>query len=140
MVHVCRGVRAVEMKPWKQFEKLAEQIYGELSPDATVKWNDHIQGVDSQTARQIDVSIRWTLEGQDRLVIVQVKNWNHKADVKAVGEFSSVIQDVRANGGILVCKSGFTNNALRYGRNIGIRLHNLHDAQKLEMKQNSALR
>lgn len=56
------------MKAWEQFEKLAEQIYSELSADATVKWNDHILGVDSEVMRQIDVSIRWTYDEQDRLV------------------------------------------------------------------------
>jgi hypothetical protein len=82
--------------------------------------------------RQIDVSIRWTFENQERLIIVQVKNWNNKPDIKAVDAFASVVRDVRASGGILACKSGFANNALRYGRNVNIHLHNLHDVQKLE--------
>jgi len=111
------------------FEKLAEKIYSELAPDALVKWNDHIYGHDSETDRQIDVSVRWT-DGRDTyLLIVQAKDWSNPADLVAVGEFSSVVRDVRANKGIMICRSGFTEAAKTYARNVGISLHNVHDAQ-----------
>ena len=40
------------------FEKLAEKIYSELSPAATVTWDDHIPGKGSSSHGKIDVSIR----------------------------------------------------------------------------------
>jgi hypothetical protein len=52
-----------------------------------------------------------------------------------VGEFASVIRDVGASQGILVCRGGFTGNAMKYARNIGVELHNLHDAQSQNWRQ-----
>lgn len=120
---------------YKQFEKLGKKILKELSPKADVKWNDHIYGHDSKIKRQIDVSIRAEIDGHKILEIVQLKNWKNKANVNAVGEFASVVKDVRATSGILVCKSGFTSQAKKYAKNIGIKLINLHDAESRDWNQ-----
>ncbi|WP_084010464.1 restriction endonuclease [Pseudofrankia sp. DC12] len=117
------------MEGWQDFERLAEQIYSELAPDAVVKWNDRIYGHESETKRQIDVSVRWADNDDSYLLIVQAKDWSTPADVTAVGEFASVVRDVRASRGIMVCRSGFTETAKTYARNVGISLHNLHDAR-----------
>jgi hypothetical protein len=117
------------MSDWKQYEKLAEQIFRELSPTAEIKWNDSLYGYDSETYRQIDVSIRAALEGFTSLAIVQARDRTTPADINSVGEFASVVQDVRATKGILICKAGFTSSARTYARNLGIELLNAHDAQ-----------
>jgi hypothetical protein len=116
-------------KKWSEFEKLAAKIYAELSPQAQVTWDDSIYGHDTNIDRQIDVSIRATLEGQAILIIVQAKDWGTQADINAVGEFASVVRDVRATKGVLVCRSGFSETAKHYARNLGIELINIHDAQ-----------
>lgn len=119
------------MARWRDFERLAEKILAELQPLATVKWNDYIEGHLTETKRQVDVSIRWSAEGRDYLTIVQAKDYGTAADITVVDEFLSVIRDVKATGGILICRSGFTKNAHTYARNSGISLLNLHDAQSL---------
>ncbi len=120
---------------WKQFEKLGEKIFKELSPLADVKWNDHIYGHNSKTKRQIDISIRTKIDNHEILEIVQLKNWKYKANIKAVDEFASVVKDVKATSGILVCKSGFTSQAKKYAKNMGIKLINLHDAESRDWNQ-----
>jgi len=117
------------MKAWQGFERLGEKIMQDLRPDAAVQWNDSVYGHDSDSMRQIDVSVRWTDTGQEYLLIVDTKNWNHPVDVPDVGSFSAIVRDVRASGGILVCNSGFTAGAQKYAANIGIGLCNLHDAE-----------
>jgi hypothetical protein len=121
-----------------EFEKLVALILEELSPHAQVKWDDHIYGHDTGIDRQIDVSIRATLAGTEILTIVQAKNWKQRADINTVGEFASVVRDVRATKGILVCKSGFSETTKNYAKNLGIELLNIHDAQSrdwnLEMR------
>jgi hypothetical protein len=124
------------MSNWRGFELLAEQIYRELHGLATVKWNDHIYGRETETLRQIDVSIRWMDADIERLAIVQVKDWKARADITAVGEFSSVVRDIGADKGVMVCRGGFSKTALTYARNIGIELHNLHDAQSKDWSRN----
>lgn len=117
------------MVAWRESELLAERIYRELLDLATVKWNDQILGRYSQTMRQIDVSIRWKLDGVDKLTIVQVKDWNRRPDINDVGSFGAVIEDVGASQGIMVSKKGFSKSARTYARQKGIQLHSLHDAQ-----------
>jgi hypothetical protein len=114
---------------WKGFERLAERIARDLAPHATITWDDHLPGGTSETDRQIDVSIRWTDAGREHLTIVQAKDWGTRADVKAIDAFASVIKDVDATRGVMVCRSGFTKKAKRYARNLGIGLYNLHDAE-----------
>jgi hypothetical protein len=121
-------------KQWKEFEKLTAKIIEELSPNARIKWNDKIKGRKTQDERQIDVSIRFRKFDKDFLVIVQARDRSKAADINAVGEFASVIDDVSASRGILVCRSGFTKRALAYARNIGIELINIHDAESKKWK------
>ena len=120
---------------WKQFEKLGEKIFKELSPKANVKWNDSIYGHDTETKRQIDISIRAKVAEHEILEIIQLKNWKIKANINHVGEFASVVKDVRATSGVLICKGGFTTQAKQYAKNIGIKLLNLHDAESKDWNQ-----
>lgn len=120
---------------WKQFEKLGEKIFKELSPNADVKWNDHIIGCNSGTSRQIDVSIRAEIEGHKILEIIQLKNWKIKANITTIDEFVSVVKDVKATSGVLICKGGFTSQAKKYAKNVGIKLFNLHDAESRDWNQ-----
>jgi len=120
---------------WKQFEKLGEKIFRELSLKAEVKWNDFIFGHDTETERQIDISIRAKIEDHSVLEIIQLKNWTKKANINTVGEFVSVVKDVRATSGILICKGGFTVQAKKYAKNMGITLLNLHDAESKDWNQ-----
>lgn len=96
---------------------------------ATVKHNDFIDGHLSGTRRQIDVSIRWSSGVDQYLTIVQAKDYGDPADIGVVDEFLSVVRDVKATGGILIGRSGFTRNAYTYARNTGVSLLNLHDAE-----------
>jgi hypothetical protein len=122
------------MANWKGFERLAERIARDLAPSAQVTWNDHLPGQESETDRQIDVSIRWRDGDREYMTIVQTKDWSTPADLVAVGEFAAVVEDVRATRGIMVCRSGFTEKAKTYARNKGIGLYNLHDAESQDWR------
>lgn len=118
------------MVKWPEYEKLVEQIYLELKQGVQVTRNDKIMGVDSQRIRQIDVSIHAKIASHDVLIIVQAKDYSRPADINVVGTFASVVKDVRAQKGVLVCNAGFTKTAKVYARNIGgIDLCSIHDAQ-----------
>lgn len=117
------------MTDWQEYEKLAARIISELEPHAQVTHNDKILGSNTGRKRQIDVSIRATVAGIDLLIVVQAKNYARPANISAVDAFASVVSDVRAAKGILICNAGFTKPAKDYARNIGIDLCSLHDAQ-----------
>lgn len=117
------------MSAWREFEQLAAAIYQELLPYANVKHNDRIWGELSESYRQIDISIRYSIESHDLLTIIQARDKSRPADVNAIGEFAMVIEDVKANSGILICRSGFTSTAKNLAKNKGIEVCNIHDAQ-----------
>jgi hypothetical protein len=112
----------------KPFEDLIYKIYKELEPYASIKKNDRIKGWESGIDREIDISIRKDFGGHEILMIIQAKDHKTKADVKILGEFDSVIRDVRASRGILICNAGFTKTANEYAKNRAIDLCTAHDA------------
>jgi hypothetical protein len=132
-------VAKMGQKRWQGFEELAHRILSEFAPFANVKLDDSIIGSDSGAYRQIDVSLKWTFEGRELLTIVQAKDWKAKADIKVVDAFRSVIQDVGATQGILICSAGFSKNALQYARRVGIQCYNVHDASSLNWSQQLAI-
>jgi hypothetical protein len=124
-------MRKKEKKTGKEFEELIFGIYKELLPHAEVKWNDHILGRDSKVERQIDISIRLKIASHEILIIVQAKDQKKAADVNVLGEFESVIRDVGASKGILICNSGFTKSAKDFAISKKIDICSAHDAVKV---------
>ncbi len=116
------------MSNWKAYEELTTRIYRSLAPHAKIVHDDHIDGVDSGIKRQIDTSIRTNLAGHDLLIVVQAKDLSSPADVNVVGEFATVVRDVRASKGVLICSSGFTPAAKTLARTLNIDLCTAHDA------------
>lgn len=119
-------------RKWRRLEKLAAKIYQELQPDATVKHNDRIYGHESHTERQIDVSIRANVAGHELLVVVQTKDFKRAVNITHVGEFSSVIKDVRASKGVMICNAGFSKKAVAFAKSRGIDLCKVFDAESRE--------
>ena len=116
------------MTAWSEFEQLAAKIYNELAPASLVKHNDIITGK-SGVPRQIDVSVRTKIAGHDILMVIDTKDYKSPADIGEVDEFAGKLEDVSANRGILICRSGFTSGARKRASIAGIDLCNLHDAQ-----------
>jgi hypothetical protein len=119
----------VAKSDWLDYQKLAADIYADLEAAAVVTHDDKIRGVESGIERQIDVSIRTTVAGHQILIIVQAKDHVRPVDVNVVGEFQSVIHDVRAAKGVLICSGGFTETAVEYARTLNIDVCTAHDAQ-----------
>jgi len=117
------------MSRWLDFEQMIAQIYSTISPNAVVAHNDNIRGHDSGIDRQIDVSVRFRAAGCEFLVIVQAKTNSRPLDVNVVGEFATVIKDVRASKGVLICNAGFTKSAQMLAQSLGIELTSAHDAE-----------
>jgi restriction endonuclease len=120
---------AADTPRWRGFERLGERIMRDLHPHATVKWNETIQGRISGVPRQIDVSVRWLDGDEERLLIIDAKDWKNPADIGDLEKFAGLVRDVHASRGALVCNKGFTAATLTYAKNLGIELYNLHDAE-----------
>ena len=116
---------ALPEETWLDLEKLAALIYSELEPASNVTHNAILGGSLSESDRQIDVLIE-TAENQTR-VVVDCKDWAQRVNVIDVGAFASLVEDVDATGGVLICNRGFSKAARTLAANKGISLCQLHD-------------
>ena len=110
-----------------EYEQFVFDKFERLFSDAVVTKNDHIQGYLSGLDREIDVSVRLRVGSEQLLYIAQCKDWKAPTDIKVLGEFSAVIQDVRAAKGFLLCTSGFAKSNHRYACTLGVDLITIED-------------
>lgn len=108
---------------WKQLETLVAMIQKQLSPNATVQHNAMLDGIDSETKRQIDVLVEQNIGQYTMRIVIDCKDYAKPIDVKGVEEFHGLVQDVRAHKGALVCPSGFTKAALKRAQKLQIDLY-----------------
>jgi Restriction endonuclease len=117
------------MKAGAEYEQFVYEKLMGFFVDARVAKNDRIRGYESGLEREIDVSVRLQIGDVELLYIVQCKDWASRADIKVLGEFSAVMQDVRAAKGFLLCTAGFAKTNHRYALAKGIELLTIEDIQ-----------
>jgi hypothetical protein len=110
---------------WLDLEKLAAQIYRELQPKCVVTHDARLRGELSGELRQIDVLVDCADQGT-RLV-VDCKDWKKRVDVRDIGTFASLVEDVAATSGVMICNRGFSKGAMNLARVKGVKLCHLHD-------------
>lgn len=115
------------MKKGNEYEILIEKLYKKLDQDSVIKRNDKIYGHNSETFREIDLSIRRNIGIHPILLIVQARDRSRKVDVNAIAEFKGVIDDVKANGGIFISTKGFYKPAISLAKKYNIDVLTGHD-------------
>ncbi|NGX36401.1 MAG: hypothetical protein K1000chlam1_01247 [Candidatus Anoxychlamydiales bacterium] len=123
------------MSKSKDFEKLIANIYTDLSPHAIVTHDDKIFEENSQSYRQIDVSIKYLIDGREYLTIVEARDHKRPQDITTIDAFASKITGVGATKGILICNSGFTKTAKTKATTLRIDLCSAHEAQSKNWNQ-----
>lgn len=108
---------------WRELEYLVVMIQKQLSPDASVQHNVMLDGIDSETKRQIDVLVEQNIGQYTMRIVIDCKDYSKPVDVKGIEEFHGLVQDVRAHKGALVCPSGFTKAALKRAKKLQIDLY-----------------
>jgi hypothetical protein len=116
--------KATENIPdWKGLEHLVAMIQRQLSPDASVRHNVMLDGIDSETKRQIDVLVEQNIGQHTMRIVIDCKDYSKPVDIKGIEEFHGLVQDVRAHKGALVCPAGFTKSALKRAKKLQIDLY-----------------
>ena len=126
-----RSQRGTEPR-WKRFEALAFEIQKSLSPDATVKLNDTIQGVNSGESRQIDISVRQKVGQFEILIVLECKDLLRRVGVSNVEAFIEKLKDVRASKGAIISSRGFSKGAVNLARNKGVETLRLVDVESVD--------
>jgi len=115
-------------KAGSDYEKFVAKKLRSYIPNAKIVLNDKILGRQSGLLREIDISIRIDFGEGELLYIIQCKDRAKRpADIVILGEFSSVIRDVGASKGFLICRSGFAKSNRHYAETIGIELLTIED-------------
>jgi hypothetical protein len=120
---------------WLTYQRFVASLYSEHASDTlTVTPNAELVGI-SGIPRQIDLLIDARLdEDVSRRIIIDAKRHTRKIDIKQVEAFEGMMRDCRAQRGIIVCSSGFTEGAKRRAQEqIGLRLVPLEDLEKLDL-------
>lgn len=106
------------MEAGKEYEELVAIVLRSLDPGAIVDRGEWIEEADGR--RELDVEIRGTGDGQDRLVLIQCKESERPVGVDIVNALKSKRQDLGADGAMIYSNSGFTTPALTKAARVGI--------------------
>ena len=124
------------MKSWKEFELLTKKIQQELSPDALVNHNETITGADSNTPRQVDVTVRKQIGQFDILIAIECKDHKNPVDVNDVEGFVTKLRDIRAHKGVMVSAEGFTETAMAIAHKYEVEVYRLVDVSHPKWRLN----
>jgi len=104
----------MDVPKWKQYEWLVTKIYHDDCSciDTYVYYDNQIDGVLSNTTRQIDALVIKHKDESDFRTILDCKYYNRNIDIKKIESFLGMKEDVNAEHGILVTNIGYTSGAI----------------------------
>lgn len=109
-----------------EFEKLAKKLFAKrLKKEFGCKIPVHHQKSYTSSAGntyKVDIAYSFTLFDIQYLTLVECKYWNSSVTREKVGYFKSVLDELKANKGIIVTTRGFQSGAITYAQsqNIGL--------------------
>lgn len=113
------AVTAADPRTWPGFERLVAALHAKVDPAAAVRWNEAVLGK-SGTRRQLDVTVRGRIGTTDLFVVVECKDYSRPVGIELVEAFVAKLEDVAANKGVMVARTGFTRDALARAERAGI--------------------
>jgi hypothetical protein len=120
---------------WKRFEKLMHDLHTQFAPEsAKVTQDDKIIGCESKVERQLDITIRHTVAHYNILIVIECKDESRPIDVGKMGQFASLLRDVKANKGVMISTSGYTPAAIEMARAQGIDIRTYVDTESIDWK------
>ncbi len=96
-----------EMPDWKRYQKDAAELFKELGCD--VETDVEVTGARSK--HLLDVSVRFSSFGLRQHWIVECKFWNRAVRKEKVLTLKSIVEDIGADRGIFIAKSGYQSGA-----------------------------
>lgn len=99
---------SIEDKTWRKYERQVHQELTSVFTDCEFEFDDKIFGKHSRTDRQIDISIRGKVGGNKILGIIDCKHFSTKIDVKIIESFLGMLEDTKANFGIIITNRGYS--------------------------------
>lgn len=120
---------------WRIYERIVAAMEAEFAGiDFSVTPNARLVGDISGKSRQVDVLIdaRWGDDLSGR-VIVDAKHRKRPIDIREVESLEGMMKDCRANRGVIVCTSGYTDGASKRAQKcITIKLLTAEEAEEFD--------
>lgn len=117
------------MKSWRKYQEETAEIFIKLGCKAGV--NQEVEGV--RNKHSIDVWVEFEKFGLETNWIVECKHWKRRVSQDMVHTLRDIVQDIGADKGILVSKSGFQSGAVAAARKSNIILTDL-----IELRNNAS--
>ena len=110
-------------KAGTRYERLAAMVFKALEDRNVVIHDLELGGDDPDVKHQIDVTVE--VAGAPKHVIIECKDFDisgEKVGLGIIRNFRSVVEDTKADEGIVITCTGFTEDAQKYARSKGIKL------------------
>ncbi len=123
-------------KPGNRYERLAALVFKALESRNTVIHDFFLRGDDSDVKHQIDVTVELPGKRAHR-VLIECKDYDvsgKSAGLSIVRDFRSVIEDTKADQGIIITCTKFTQPARKYAKSKGIKLAILRKFEDPDME------
>lgn len=108
---------------WKQLQEKVTNMFQNVGCSATE--SKTVEG--ARGKHTIDVFVEFTTFSFKCTWIIECKHWKSNVTKEKVLALSSIVQDVGADKGVIVCTSDFQSGAIRCAQNTNIILTNLED-------------
>lgn len=106
----------------KDYEAFVHELYQALNKDkrfSSVELDVKLKGPEG--FRQIDVLLRYQVEGKDALTFIECRDYAKRLDITHVEQLHSKLMDFNAKG-VLISRKGFSKAAKSKAKRIGIDL------------------
>jgi Restriction endonuclease len=110
-------------KSGTRYERLAALVFKALEEQNAIIHDLKLAGDDPEVKHQIDVTIE--IEGVPKRKIIECKDFDvsgEKVGLGIVRNFRSVVEDTKADEGIILSCNGFTEDAKKYALSKSIKL------------------
>jgi hypothetical protein len=115
--------KVLTTKSGTRYERLAALVFKTLEDKNAIIHDMKLAGEDPEVKHQIDVTIE--IEGVPKRKFIECKDFDisgGKVGLDIVRNFRSVVEDAKADEGIILTCNGFTEDAQKYARSKSIKL------------------
>ena len=110
----------------EELVKLLEEIFSN-DPNIKVTSPDYVKGTNSNTLREIDVSIRAKVGSVEILIMLECRDRNKRQDVNWIEQIAKKKEDVQASEAIAISTKGFSKSAITMAKTYGIELRTMDE-------------
>lgn len=136
MVYVKNDLSSIAAKRMSkagdEYRELVGNVMAALDPGSAVKTEQWITGPDGE--RDMDVEVRGTLNGVAHFILVECKDHARRIGICVIDAFESKIRDLKPDRAIMFSNSGFTRDAMKKAKRVGIEMASAMKARDSTIK------